>query len=116
MLKNTKYTKKETKNRGKKMIKKYKDALKRLKENNYLIYDNRLKDIVLLEKAIEELEESKVCFEELKKIIEFNIDLDPDSNEEPRCMGVIEFRSIYCHDEIEIFDDELILLFQKFIY
>ena len=56
------------------MIIKYKDALKRLKENNYLIYDNRLKDIVLLEKALEELEETKVCFEELKKIIEFSRD------------------------------------------
>ncbi len=101
--------------RGKKMIK-YKDALKRLKENNYLIYDNRLKDIVLLEKALEELEETKVCFEELKKIIEFSIALDSDSNEESRCMGIIEFRSIYSHDSYEIFDDELIVLFSKFIY
>lgn len=44
------------------------------------------------------------------------MNLDPDSNEKPRCMGIIEFRSIYCHDEIEIFDDELIVLFSKFIY
>lgn len=95
---------------------KYKDALKRLKENDYLIYDNCLKDIVLLEKSLEELEETKVCFEALGKIIEFNIEQEIDINGEPYAVGIIEFRICDCHDKIEIVDEKLIRLFQKFIY
>lgn len=95
---------------------KYKDALKRLKENDYLIYDNCLKDIVLLEKSLEELEETKVCFEALGKIIEFNIEQEIDINGEPYAVGIIEFRFCDCHDKIEIVDEKLIRLFRKFIY
>ena len=78
---------------------KYKDALKRLKENDYLIYDNCLKDIVLLEKSLE-----------------VNIEQEIDINGEPYAVGIIEFRFCDCHDKIEIVDEKLIQLFQKFIY
>lgn len=60
-------------------------------------------------------EETKVCFEALGKIIEFNIEQEIDINGEPYAVGIIEFRFCDCHDKIEIVDEKLIRLFQKFI-
>lgn len=59
---------------------KYREALKRLKENNYLIYDSYLKDLALIEEALNELEnmsliqKNKQLENELEELAKTKID------------------------------------------